>query len=117
MTYFCGDSVECRTLGSEAALETAKRNIVSHYVTVGLLEMLDTSLLVLQCTLPRYFSGLSRLHGVTALHQRNSMPTENKVMTEEARLAMRKVLENEYKLYEFIKKRLLTQYETCVHSL
>ena len=55
VAFFCGDSEECRTLGSEAALKTAKENIEKHYIMVGVLEHLEVSLVVMECLLPMYF--------------------------------------------------------------
>ena len=47
IAFFCGNSRECRTLGSDKALEIAKQNIEKHYVTVGVLEDIDVSMEVL----------------------------------------------------------------------
>ena len=41
IAFFCGDSEECLTLGSDKALALAKQNIETHYVTVGVLELLE----------------------------------------------------------------------------
>ena len=39
------------------ALETAKANVVKHYAVVGVLEMWDESLEVMENTLPFFFAG------------------------------------------------------------
>ena len=41
IAFFCGDSEACLSLGSEEALAQAQRNIQTHYVTVGVLELLE----------------------------------------------------------------------------
>ena len=41
IAFFCGDSEECLSLGSDAALTLAKQNIEAHYITVGVLELLE----------------------------------------------------------------------------
>ena len=41
IAFFCGDSEECLTMGSDKALALAKQNIETHYVTVGVLELLE----------------------------------------------------------------------------
>ena len=86
--YFCGDTEECRTLGSRQALETAKANIESTFVVVGVLEELDMthkvrtclymppvwpglrpiSSQVLECELPGQFTGLAQEHAQHDLH-------------------------------------------------
>ena len=43
------------------ALETAKANVVKHYAVVGVLEMWDETLEVMENTLPFFFSGKIRL--------------------------------------------------------
>ena len=43
------------------ALETAKANVVQHYAVVGVLEMWDETLEVMENTLPFFFSGKIRL--------------------------------------------------------
>ena len=53
--FFCGDSDDCRTLGSETALATAIENIEKNFVMVGVLEQLQESLTVLECKLPVLF--------------------------------------------------------------
>ena len=46
---------ECRTLGSQVALAEAVNNINNKFIVVGVVEMLDESLEVLECKLPDYF--------------------------------------------------------------
>ena len=41
IAFFCGDSEDCLSLGSEEALARAQHNIETHYVTVGVLELLE----------------------------------------------------------------------------
>ena len=47
IAFFCGDSLLCRTMGSNKALRVAKHNIEKHYVTVGVLEEIEMSMKVL----------------------------------------------------------------------
>ena len=71
VAFFCGDSQDCLTLGSDRALQIALDNIEQHYITVGVLEHLEISFLVLECLLPGYFSSISDLHRKTDLHMHN----------------------------------------------
>ena len=41
IAFFCGNSEACLSLGSDEALAMAKHNIEAHYVTVGVLELLE----------------------------------------------------------------------------
>ena len=41
IAFFCGNSEACLRLGSDEALAMAKQNIEAHYVTVGVLELLE----------------------------------------------------------------------------
>ena len=62
--YFCGDTEECRTLGSRKALETAKANIESTFEVVGVLEELDMTHKVRTCLNMPQHAGLD-----TCLHR------------------------------------------------
>ena len=53
--FFCGDSVDCRTVGSATALKQALQNVETKFVMVGVLEILDKSLEVMQCRMPKFF--------------------------------------------------------------
>ena len=53
--FFCGDSEECRTFGSAAAIDTAFGNIEKKFAVVGTLEEIDKLLVVVECKLPKYF--------------------------------------------------------------
>ena len=53
--FFCGDSTHCRTLGSKQALNEAIENIEESFLVVGILEIFEESLEVLECKLPQYF--------------------------------------------------------------
>ncbi len=85
--YLCGVEPFCDLIGSQEALQRAKENVerndffsenlfypeqiasmnfFSHhryFVVVGLLEMVDETLAVMQHYLPQYFSGLTREKG------------------------------------------------------
>ena len=110
--FFCGDSPECLTLGSEAGLAQAMQNIESHFLMVGTLEELDKSYLVMECTMPGYMQGLQDMDRHTDLHKRDkhghTIP-----LSREAREVMENRLENEYRLYTFVRERLEKQYQKC----
>ncbi|KAK3743272.1 hypothetical protein RRG08_019246, partial [Elysia crispata] len=47
--------------GSEWALEEAKRNLVQHYLVVGITEDFESFLSVLEVVLPRFYRGATAL--------------------------------------------------------
>ena len=56
------DLCTCREAGNQWALEEAKRNVLHHYLVVGVTEKLRDFLAVLEATLPRFFKGASDLY-------------------------------------------------------
>ena len=53
--FFCGDSVDCRTLGSPTSVKKAIENIEKHFVMVRVLEHIHESLAVMESKMPQYF--------------------------------------------------------------
>ena len=115
VAFFCGDSQDCLTLGSDVALHKAMDNIEKHFITVGILEYLEMSFIVMECLIPWYFSSILDLHRKTNPHMRNKS-NKTEILTEESKKKLRKMLRNEIKLYAFVKRRLFNQYEKCKDS-
>lgn len=109
--FFCGDTLECRTLGSKEALRRAKINIKEKFVAVGVLEFLEKSLAVLECKLPQYFKGIRELQRSRRHHLNKNY--KKIAVSGEVREILRRRLRNEYKLYNFITKQLTAQIIQC----
>ncbi|XP_015789555.1 heparin sulfate O-sulfotransferase [Tetranychus urticae] len=60
--FFCGHSFECLSPGSKWALEEAKRNLMQHFMVVGVTEQMHMFLAVLEYTLPTFFKGALHLY-------------------------------------------------------
>jgi heparan sulfate 2-O-sulfotransferase HS2ST1 len=60
--FFCGHVRECWLPANEWALEEAKRNLVEHYLLVGLTEELHDFIAILEATLPQFFKGATNLY-------------------------------------------------------
>ena len=107
------------------ALETAKANVVQHYAVVGVLEMWDETLEVMENTLPFFFSGKIRLQsayytlwfsGAQEMYkkqlQHHGLDNQNlqkHKVSEEVKNIVRKNFSREIEFYEFCKKRLKVQ--------
>ena len=113
LLYFCGHHPDCSKLGSPTALQMAKANVENNFAVVGVLELLDESLAVLEHRLPQFFSGLTeeyrRQSEKTKIVNKNLI--KSRPISEEARSVLRQRLRNEYELYEFVKQKLLRQYK------
>lgn len=100
--FFCGHHAECWNPESEWALEQAKRNLVEKYFLVGITELMQDFVELLELTVPRIFNGSLDLY----LHSNKShlrQTTSKLVPSEETVAAVEKTrvwqMENEF--YEF----------------
>eukprot|EP00090_Calanus_glacialis_P013709 TRINITY_DN22364_c0_g1_i1.p1 TRINITY_DN22364_c0_g1~~TRINITY_DN22364_c0_g1_i1.p1 ORF type:complete len:371 (+),score=94.76 TRINITY_DN22364_c0_g1_i1:29-1141(+) len=113
--YFCGDSLECRTLGSPQALDQAKKHVEEKFVMVGTIDSLSKSHSVMECLMPDQMQGLAEMHKKGDLHVHSE---HKKVvpLSDEAREVMEERMKPEYDLYKFVQDRLDMQYEECTNE-
>ncbi|KAF0314081.1 Heparan sulfate 2-O-sulfotransferase pipe [Amphibalanus amphitrite] len=111
---FCTYSSECARLGSQAALQEAKRVVEEQYAVVGLLEDWDVSLAVMERLVPRFFAGASDIYR-EKLARNRTLRNEN-FYKPKLRAALRqkmvKSFQAEIEFYDFVKQRLYNQYES-----
>jgi len=113
---FCGHHHECTRHNSRWALERAKRTVQRRFVTVGVLEDMNTTLAVAETLLPRFFSGVWDRFFIDLVGQiGDSMylrPREE--LSAGAREVLKANLTTEYEFYEFVKQRVEQQYSAFV---
>merc|ERR1711884_734575 len=68
MSVFCGQHTFCDRFNNKKALEVAKVNVMKHYAVVGVTEMWEESLEVLEHTLPFFFSGVTEIYREQQTH-------------------------------------------------
>lgn len=100
--FFCGHPAECWNPESEWALEEAKRNLVEKYFLVGITELMEDFVELLEVTVPRIFNG--SLHLYQHSNKSHLRQTTSKLEpTKETVAAVQKTrvwqMENEF--YEF----------------
>ena len=90
------------------SIESIERN----FIAVGTLDMLDKTVDLLECLIPDYLTGLTKLKRKFMERKHSKHPRHIK-LNSEARRVMEKRLENEYKVFNYVKERLNRQYEVC----
>ena len=114
--FLCGDSEVCRTMGHPEAVNTTIRNIEANYLMVGVLEMLEETVVVMECLMADMMNGLVETFHHTNVHKKSShaaMPAA--VMTSSTRQLMRNRLGPQIILYNpsmpsFFKKKIYLTY-------
>ena len=113
--FLCGDSEICRTMGHPEAVEATIRNIDNNYLVVGVLEMLEETVTVLECLMPDVMQGLVEAFRTSEVHKKSQHAAmAAAVMREEVRDVMRERLEPEYSVYQYVRQRLARQYTQCL---
>ena len=114
LPFLCGDSEVCRTLGHPSAVQATINNIEQNYLVVGVLDMLEETVTVLECLMPDMMSGLVEAYRTSKVKKKSKhakMPAA--VMSEEAGEVMRKRLEPEYQVYRHVRDKLSRQFKQC----
>ena len=62
MSQFCGQESWCNNFNSERAMMTAMRRVEEQYVVVGVTELFEETLEVLEHLLPSFFKGALQLY-------------------------------------------------------
>lgn len=109
--YFCGHDPRCVQLNSHWAVGQAKRNIDQYYSVVGVLEQFNRSLHVLENTVPRYFTNLGQMYALNVNSMLKNKNSAKRRVSDASRHLLRVKLSADYDLYEYIKTRLLNQYQ------
>ena len=70
LPFLCGDTEECRTMGHPKAVNMTISNIEANYLVVGVLEMLEETIVVLECLMPDMMNGLGELYAHSNIHKK-----------------------------------------------
>uniref|UniRef100_A0A673LFA8 Uronyl 2-sulfotransferase n=1 Tax=Sinocyclocheilus rhinocerous TaxID=307959 RepID=A0A673LFA8_9TELE len=102
--YFCGQHPQCRE-PCLWALETAKQNVLDHYLLVGVLEELEDVLLLLERLLPHFFSDVLNIYKSPEYRKLGNMTgtVHKQTPNLEALQVLYERMEYEYKFYNFVK--------------
>ena len=101
-------------MGHPLAVQTTINNIDTNYLVVGVLDMLEETVAVLECLMPDVMTGLVEAYRTSKVNKKSKharMPEA--VMSDEAREVMRTRLEPEYQVYRHVTERLSRQYREC----
>ena len=110
MMLFCGQREVCARFNNQEALEMAKRNVAQHYTVVGVLEMWEDTLEVLEHQLPFFFTGAREVYKNKFKQVRKMSQNFHKgFVSEEIKEIVRRNFSREMEFYEFVKDRLQVQ--------
>ncbi|XP_065284809.1 uronyl 2-sulfotransferase isoform X1 [Dermacentor albipictus] len=107
--YFCGHDPRCLIVQNSWALDKARQNIERHFSVVGVLEDLNTTLALLETSVPIFFRGAAALYRKEGLHKNRNWSGPSKVALR-TREMLRRNISLEYELYEFVRQRLHAQW-------
>ena len=114
LPFLCGDTETCRTMGHPEAVQATIDNIETNYLVVGVLEMLEQTVTVLECLMPDVMEGLVEAFRTSSVRKKSQHAVmAAAVMREEVKEVMRERLEPEYKVYNHVRERLAQQYKQC----
>lgn len=118
LPFFCGSQVACEQ-NKTFALQKAKKNIISYYSVVGLVEELYNFLFVLEYLMPKYFANICLAYMSNGIRKENVRlkRATYKDPSEATKILLRAALANEYDLYEFVKRRFQRQFQQILQTL
>ena len=105
----------CHNLNDEKAMQIAKKNVVKNFPVVGVLEMYNITLKVLESKLPQYFKGAILVSNKSFLNAYKKEKAANHgdvkpKVSQKVREIIEKKLHNEIDFYRFCVQRLKQQY-------
>ena len=107
--YFCGHDYRCKN-GDTRALETAKKNLVSNFTVVGIVEEMELSIKLMRRVLPQYFeTGNTDVLTLSALNKNERRPS----LSEEERREIASANSADVELYDFAVQLLRDQASNC----
>ena len=118
ISQFCGHEDVCNYMNDYNAMQIAKENILKNFPVVGVLELYNATLQVLESKLPQYFKKASHVSDESILNAYKEENSINKKFTKttvslKAREIVEKKLHNEIELYHFCVQRLKQQFQLC----
>ena len=104
LTFFCGNSPECRRIGSRDALAQAMVNVEQGYAFVGTTEQMDLGLKVLEAVLPRFFKGVHKVYKEDQKYYKIGEKRQD--MSAKSRETLEKHLATDIEFYDFVRQRM-----------
>lgn len=110
MLYFCGTDKICESFNSKEALQKAKHNVENEYAVVGSWEDTNMTLAILEHTIPRFFSGATKIFYEHFERIRGRNKGSHPSVDSDVRKMLKANFTNEYEFYYFCKQRLYKQF-------
>ena len=113
LSYFCGYGPGCSDPKSVVSLQKAKVAVEEQYSVVGVSEMRNISLRVMEAFLPKWFKGATSMEEE---EEKREMVNSHPEPGEEAKAEMKRRLELDYDFYQFCIQRLQIQWKTIASN-
>ena len=110
ISFFCGHHPDCDVFESQQMFRRALINFERSFVVTGVLEHLNSSIMVLETFLPKFFQGSTKLLKQTSELDGLNQNTLKPKVSSQARKQIAENMTREIEFYHIVRQKLFQQY-------